>query len=324
MTQDLRSAARLKAGQLLVESIYKGLAGTARRTPAARPHLHGLDRLEDIAYTSTGSPDHVLDVWRPKNAVGSLPVVLYIHGGSFRILSKDSHWIMAVAFARAGYVVASINYRLSPKHRYPAAIEDACAAYRFVVDHITAYGGDPERMVVAGESAGGNLALGVTLAACYEREEPWARAVFDTGVVPTATIPFCAILQVSDARRFSRNRTRPLSPWVQDRFDEVADSYLGGLVDHQPGHHDLADPLVFLERGERPHRPLPRMFAPVGTGDLLVQDTRRLKVALDALGVPCTPAYYPREPHAFQAFVWRPQARQCWRDTISWLKERQV
>jgi acetyl esterase len=307
-------------GQLVVDSLYKGMAGASWRTPAARPETHGLERIEDVAYRQTGSRDHVLDIWRPQGREGEqLPVVLYIHGGSFRILSKETHWVTAVAFARAGYVVATINYRLAPQHQYPAAIEDACLAYQFVVEHIAEYGGDPTRITVAGESAGGNLALGVTLAACYEREESWARGVFEAGVVPEATIPFCALLQVSDTQRFNRERARPFSPWVQDRFDEIALEYLGGLVDHQPGAHDLADPLVFLERGERPDRPLPRMFAPVGTGDPLVQDTRRLKAALDRLGVPCTPAYYPREPHAFQMFIWRPQARQCWRDTMSWM-----
>lgn len=322
MQRGILGEARMVAGRFVVESAYKGLAGVARRTPAANPALHGLERIADVAYRNTGSPDHLLDIWRPRSAIRPLPVVLYIHGGSFRILSKDSHWVMAVAFARAGYLVASINYRLSPRHKYPAAVKDVCHAYRFVVERIAEYGGDPERLVVAGESAGGNLALGVTLAACFEREEPWAQAVFDTGVTPQATIPFCAILQVSDAQRFGRMCGRPLHPVIQDRFDEIVEGYLGGHTDHIPGVHDLADPVVVLERDERPARPLPRMFAPVGTGDILIHDTRRLKATLDARGVECVPAYYAGEPHAFQAFVWRPAARQCWRDTMSWLKER--
>ena len=55
-----------------------------------------------------------------------------MHGGAFQSLSKDTHWLMGLAFARRGYVVFSINYRLAPKHRFPAGLQDACTAARWV------------------------------------------------------------------------------------------------------------------------------------------------------------------------------------------------
>ncbi|MFU8803138.1 MAG: alpha/beta hydrolase, partial [Bradymonadaceae bacterium] len=86
-----------------------------------------------------------------------------------------------------------------------------------------------------------------------------------------------------------------------------------------PGGTDLANPLLLLEEGIAPDRPLPPFFAPVGTRDPLLDDTRRLKAALEALDVPCEARYYPGELHAFHAFLWRAQARKCWTDTFTFL-----
>jgi acetyl esterase len=66
-------------------------------------------------------------------------------------------------------------------------------------------------------------------------------------------------------------------------------------------------------------RPLPPFFLSVGTADPLVDDTKRVKLALDRLGVPCEARYYPDQPHAFQALLWREQARRCWEDTFTFL-----
>ena len=94
----------------------------------------------------------------------------------------------------------------------------------------------------------------------------------------------------------------------------------------EPGPElDLADPLRVIETAAGvPHedhfaRPLPPFFAPVGTKDPLLDDTRRLEKALCALGVPCEARYYPGGYHAFHALVWDPSARRCWRDALAFL-----
>jgi acetyl esterase len=66
-------------------------------------------------------------------------------------------------------------------------------------------------------------------------------------------------------------------------------------------------------------RPLPAFFAPVGTRDPLLDDTRRLEKALGMLNVPCEARYYPGGIHAFHALVWDPAARRCWRDALAFL-----
>jgi acetyl esterase len=178
-------------------------------------------------------------------------------------------------------------------------------------------GGDPTRVAVAGESAGGNLVAALALAACQRRPEPWARAVFDDGVVPRACLPFCALLEVSRPERFGQRRQLP--GWVDGMLRNIATSYLHG---HVPGPAtELADPLRVLESADADTfaRKLPAFFAPVGTRDPLLDDTRRLDAALGALGVPCEARYYPGGIHAFHAMVWDPVARRCWRDALAFL-----
>ena len=131
-------------------------------------------------------------------------------------------------------------------------------------------------------------------------------------------IAACGIFQVTDPERFRRRKAR-LSRFVSDRLEEVSESYLGHGVRHVAGPLDFADPLVALERGIAPTRPLPAFFAPVGTKDPLLDDTRRLAAALERLGVRVEARYYRGEMHAFHAFVFLPNARRCWADIYEFL-----
>jgi acetyl esterase len=317
---------RRRVGARVTDGFFRGASALGRLHPMAAPHRHGVERLPDVSY-GDGSAAHAhrrLDVYRPIDRAGPRPVVLYVHGGGFRILSKDTHWLMGLAFARRGYVVFNIDYRLAPAHPFPAALRDVAAAYRWVLDNAARWGGDPSRLVVAGESAGANLSTALTLSTCYERPEPWAREVFELRRVPNAVVPACGIFQVSDVDRFA---ARVSSSFIMDRLREVSEAYLGpeatGPRTPGPSPLDLADPVVLLERGEAPARPLPPFFAPVGARDPLRPDNDRLAAALRAVGARCEAPVYPGEGHAFHAFVFRAQARRCWRDTFAFL-ERHV
>jgi acetyl esterase len=309
---------RRRAGAVLVDNFFRGISAAGKLHPRARPHRHSCEVIRDIPYLDDGRPEHRLDVYRPTNRSGPFPTVLYVHGGGFRILSKDTHWIMALAFARRGFQVFNINYRLAPRHRFPAAVEDACAAFDWLAKNARAWDVDPERLILAGESAGANLVTSLGLAASWRRNEPWARAVFDAPLRPRAILPYCGILQVSDSERFWR-RKPTLGTFLRDRIIEVSESYLGP-AEHGSSLMQLADPLLLLESEHAPHRPLPPFFATVGTWDPLLDDTRRLKAALDRRGVTCEARYYVGEVHAFHALVFRPNARRCWQHTFEFLE----
>lgn len=332
MLSRLGEGARRYLGAAVVDGFFNGFSRVARLHPQASPARHAVEHLRDIRYFDSTLPQHLLDVYRPAHPTTGRhagappayrryhgppwPIVFYVHGGGFRILSKDTHWIMGLGFARRGFIVFNVSYRLAPKHRYPAAIEDVCRAFTWVVQNAERFGGDPTRVVLAGESAGANLAASLAVTLAYEREETFAREAYATGIVPKAVVPACGVFQVSDIARL-RRRKPGMSSFIADRLAEVESAYLG--VDAATCSRDLADPLLVFERGDKPSRPIPPFFLPVGTRDPLLPDTRRMAIALRNLGVEAVDAYYPGELHAFHALVMRESARKCWRDTFAFL-----
>ncbi len=110
-------------------------------------------------------------IYRPASAVARLlPAILYFHGGGWVMGSLEGYDLVCRYFcARSGCAVIAVDYRLAPEHKFPAAIDDAVAAYRWLASGAVGVGIDPARIVVAGDSAGGNVAAA---AARLLRDEP--------------------------------------------------------------------------------------------------------------------------------------------------------
>lgn len=110
-------------------------------------------------------------IYRPA-AKGPLGVLVYFHGGGWVLNSVDTHDHICRALANAaGCIVVSVDYRLAPEHKFPAAIEDAFAATCWAAANAANFGGDPKRLAVGGDSSGGNLAA-VTALLCRDRQGP--------------------------------------------------------------------------------------------------------------------------------------------------------
>lgn len=123
----------------------------------------------DIAYQAAAGTQPAR-VYMPAGAKGPLPVVLYFHGGGWVVADIDTYDAGARALAREGQaMVISAEYRKGPENRFPAAHLDAVAAYKWTLANAVRLGGDPTRIAVAGESAGGNLAANVAIAARDQR-----------------------------------------------------------------------------------------------------------------------------------------------------------
>jgi acetyl esterase len=305
---------RRRVGGELFKTSLNGLASLAKLHPESRTLLQSVEVDKDVAYTKSGLVEHRLDVYRSKTHSGPRPVVFYVHGGAFRILSKDTHWMMAAHFALAGYTVFTINYRLAPASPFPAALEDVGEAARWILQNGSDYGADNASWAVAGESAGANLILALVAACSFELEEPYARKMFELNLPIKAALPACGVLQVSDIERLWHGYPR-LAKIIQDRLLVMAEDYLG-VGDHAPR---LADPLLMFEEDLPVARALPPMGISVGERDLLLEDSRRLAQALLRRNVNHRLWTYPGGIHAFHAMHWSGLARKCWRDQLDFL-----
>lgn len=278
--------------------------------PDARPGRFGIAIHRDIPYGPGPGLSHRLDVYAPTRPRRPMPVVMYVHGGGFAMLSKDTHRVMALAIARAGYLVFNINYRQGRGHTYPEPLEDACLALAWVRDHCARYGGDPERLCVAGESAGGNLVTALAVACSYRRPEPFARALFDADVRLRAVIATYGFLDLGHTETYLAHPR--MSRWTKALLRDAARSYLGHDLATAVETFPMASPLRVIEAGP-PARPLPPFFVSVGTRDPLLRCSKRLKAALDGLGTECELHVAPGEIHGYDAMMWRPSARAKWR-----------
>ena len=284
----------------------------------ARLLRDNIEMIRDLSYGP--HPFNKLDVYRPQFAARPMPVLLYIHGGAFTLCSKDTHRGIARASAWGGqYLVFNIDYRLAPRFQFPCAHEDACAAFVWVAENCARFGGDPQRIVVAGESAGGNLALSVAIAASYKRPESWAKKVFNAKAKIIGVKPIMPYLQVTNAARQNNN---PGAGWLALRAaTDIAKAYLGSSRVQPNAQNMMADPIRILEECGASDKPFPSVFSGVGTWDVCCEDVQRLERACERLGVPAEMHYYQREIHAFHVFAWRENARLYWSQAFTFLRK---
>jgi len=162
---------------LLEQAKALGLPPIVELTPVqAREQMEMTVKARDLPEVPVGSvedrtiPGPAADIpvrlYRPAGAAGPLGALVYFHGGGHVIGSLDTHDAVARALCRdAGILVCSVDYRMGPEHPFPAAVEDAFAATAWLHDNAGELGVKPEHIAVGGDSAGGNLALVVSLLA---------------------------------------------------------------------------------------------------------------------------------------------------------------
>ena len=147
----------------LIAALLPGQRAWAGSVAAPPAQAGGVQR--DVTYCTPGGVALKMDVYLPSTgSPGLAPAVLYLHGGSWRAGDKSEVGLLAPGLVASGYVVASINYRLVPQYRWPAQIEDAKCAIRYLKANAGLYNLDPARIGVWGASAGGHLAALVGLA----------------------------------------------------------------------------------------------------------------------------------------------------------------
>ena len=218
----------------------------------------------DLAYGA--DPMQYARVYRPSaaSANAAMPVVVYYHGGGWVIADVNTYDATPRLLAKQlGAVVVSIEYRHAPEAKFPAQHEDAASAYRWVLQNAASWGGDPVRIALAGESAGGNLAVATAI---YARDNGLTRPVHILAVYPIAnsskTLP---------SRRDSAN-AKPLNaamlPWFAHYYSAA------------PG--DVMDPRINLVKADL--RGLPPTTIVNAQIDPLRSDGETLATAMRAAG----------------------------------------
>lgn len=160
-----QSVEATRAGPTPADAV-KALLRDAGKDPAALMAATGV-KITNMAYPTAGGTQ-AIRIYTPGGAAAgqALPVIVFIHGGGWVIADLDTYESSAVALAKkTGAIVASVEYRHAPENRFPAAHDDTVAAYKWVLQNAASFGADPKRIAVAGESAGGNMALDVAIAA---------------------------------------------------------------------------------------------------------------------------------------------------------------
>ena len=159
------------------------------------------DVQRDIPYADPADELQVLDVYAPKGAK-NLPVVFWIHGGGWQTGDKTKVQLKPQAFVEKGFVFVSTNYRLLPKVEMATIVRDVAKAVRWAHDHIAQFGGDPERLLIMGHSAGAQLAALICIDDRYLKAEGLSLAIVK-GCVPVDgdTFDLPAIIETAETRR---------------------------------------------------------------------------------------------------------------------------
>ena len=182
----------------LWRAFMAGLEPIERRRFALGP-VYDVESELDIDYRGHGSADQRLDVIRPAEHAGDpLPVYVYFHGGGWTSGTKQSLTNYCAAQAEAGMVVVNVEYRKAPRARMVDMLDDGAAALEWVQQHIREHGGDPTRVVLGGDSAGGQLAsLLAQLAGHPELADYWGVRPATPASSIRGIVQHCAALDFS-------------------------------------------------------------------------------------------------------------------------------
>lgn len=234
--------------------------------------------IHDEAIGSAEQPVRVR-VYRPANPRGH-GAILYIHGGGWYACSVDTHdRLMRLLAEDSGLTVAGVDFRLAPEHPFPAALEDCIAAWDWLQGQSAESGIDPERVVVAGDSAGGNLALALTLWLRDERRRMPAGAAILYGCLAPGII-------TDTSTRFGQGGYG----LTAERMEWYWRNYLGPAADAPPS---LAAPLYAELDG------LPPIFIGIAEADTIADESRMLLQRLQAVGVSAELKVWEGAVHGF-------------------------
>lgn len=242
--------------------------------------------------------DGVTGEWISVDETGGKRAILYLHGGAYNMGSARTHRELAARISKAAGVKSLlINYRLAPEHPYPAALEDTVTAYRWLAKNRYS----PDNIVIAGDSAGGGLAV-------------------------------ATLLMLRDSGDFLPSAAVCLSPWVDLKGSEesmstqagtdpfLSPDWLGAMALNYVAGNDPDLPLISPVHAD--FRGLPRILIQVGSDDTLLNDSRRLAAQAKKAGVEVTLDIWENMWHVWHLFAGiMPEAKRAVNEVGKFVKK---
>ena len=265
-----------------------------------------VEAIENVSY---GSCDkwHLLDLYRPKDAEGKLPVLLNIHGGAWVYGDKKVYAPYCMYLATQGFAVVNASYRLAPKHTFPAPLEDVGAMVEWVVDHAEEYGLDVSNLFFVGDSAGAHLATAYTaiqLNEAYANSFPGIKV--DERFIPKGLLLNCGVF---DMEVEWKKQGRALTPFLTDLLGEKPT--VESVKQMSPAQFITSD--------------FPSVHLTTSNGDFLRKHSYRLKEVLEKKSVEVVFKEYgeKKKPqgHVFHLNLKNKVGQECNADQLEFVKQ---
>jgi acetyl esterase/lipase len=251
----------------------------------------GIERFDDLRYGE--DERNILDVYRPKDCDGKLPVIISIHGGGWVYGDKGIMQFYCMSLAERGFAVVNFSYRLAPQHKHPAMMEDINKVFCWVLENAGTYGFDTNNIFAVGDSIGATM-LGLYCCLCTDPAYAEALGVRPpAGALPRAVGLNCGLYR--------------LERGVELLIDRLAEEYLsGGGTDEEFASLGVTDRVTAA---------FPPSFVMTAAGDFLCPQAQPFYDRLRALGVPAEYRCYSdgegQPTHVFHINIKLPIAQQC-------------
>lgn len=247
----------------------------------------------DISYGKHGRWS-LLDLYVPKDVTAPVPVIVSVHGGGWVYGTKETYVYYCSDLARRGFAVVNFSYRLAPRHKFPAALEDTNAAFHWLLENADRYGLDASRVFAVGDSAGAHM-LGLYACLCTD---PAFAARFDfrppEGFVPRAVALNCGVYHMAPGSRRDANASL------------MRDVLPGGGTPEELERISVLNHVT---------KSFPPAFIMTASGDFLAEQAPPLVEKLQSLGVEAEYHYYGDEQrvlgHVFHCNQRLPEATIC-------------
>lgn len=252
-----------------------GLEKLVNKTPEVPGDI---EEIKNIEYKNINGKSLQLDIYKPINLVKPSPLLVFIHGGGWTGGKRSDYLVYLLAFAKKGYITATVSYRLVKDSVYPACAEDITDAVQWLYKNGDKYGYDSNRIALIGGSAGGHLAL----LAAYGWQKPGVNN--DTTSASESHHKIKAVVDLYGPADFTTEFAKNNATVI---------NFLGHSYKEKPELFTEVSPVHYLDKNDPPTMILH------GTSDQTVpiSQSDELKKKLDSLGIPNTYIRLPLWPH---------------------------